>query len=393
MLSSHYTEELLGIKDVIVTNIEEMDYEKHIYLDCKLQTQICPRCHAETKRIHSYRWQVVKDLPIAGKNTYLHVRKRRYFCPHCNHTFLEKLSFLKRYQRTTQRLLIHVINDFRDPVSTKYIAQKNNIGIGVAFRMFDHVAHSRPKLPPIISIDEFKGNAGRKYQCILTDPIKKEVLDILPNKLSTQLKLYFLGFPLKERAAVKYVVMDMSLQFAEIATFCFPNAKIVIDKFHVCRHITWSLDDVRKRVQGKLTPDKRKWFKRSRFIMLKHSNELTEEELRKLTIMTSYSDELRWAYYIKELFYTFMDSKNVDEAKKNYYSFRLAAMASNLTRFKQCCILIDKRKESILRAFETGYTNGFTEGCNNKVKVLKRNCYGVRNFSRFRNRILYMMAS
>ena len=127
--------------------------------------------------------------------------------------------------------------------------------------------------------------------------------------------------------------------------------------------------------------------------MLKHSNELTEKELRKLTIMTSYSDELRWAYYIKELFYTFMDSKNVDEAKKNYYSFRLAAMASNLTRFKQCCIMIDKRKESILRAFETSYTNGFTEGCNNKVKVLKRNCYGVRNFSRFRNRILYMMAS
>ena len=116
MLLPNYTENLLGIKDVIVTNIEESEYEKHIYLDCKLQMQVCPHCHMETKRVHSYRWQVVKDVPIAGKKAYLHVRKRRYFCPHCGGTFLEKLSFLKRYQRTTQRLLMHVINDFRDPV-------------------------------------------------------------------------------------------------------------------------------------------------------------------------------------------------------------------------------------------------------------------------------------
>ena len=393
MLSSNYSEKLLGIKDVIITNVKEMEYEKHIYLDCKLQPQTCPHCHNQTMRIHSYRWQIVKDVPTAGKNTYLHVRKRRYYCRHCNGTFLEKLSFLKRYQRTTQRLLIHVINDFREPVSTKYIAKKNNIGIGVVTRMFDHVSHARPSLPPIISIDEFKGNAGRKYQCILTDPIEKVVLDILPTKLTTDLKLYFLRYPKKDRDKVRYIVMDMSLQFAEIATFCFPNAKIVIDKFHVCRHITWSLDDIRKRVQSKLTPDKKKWFERSRFIMLKHSRDLTEEQVQKLTIMLSYSDELRWAYYIKEMFYEFMESGSFDEALKRYNSFRLVAMASNLERFKQCCIMIEKRKSSILRAFETGYTNGFTEGCNNKVKVLKRNCYGVRNFTRFRNRILYMMAA
>ena len=393
MLLPNYTENLLGIKDVIVTNIEESEYEKHIYLDCKLQMQVCPHCHMETKRVHSYIWQIVKDVPIAGKKAYLHVRKRRYFCPHCGGTFLEKLSFLKRYQRTTQRLLMHVINDFRDPVSTTYIAKKNNVGIGVATRMFDYVRHSKPKLRSVIAIDEFKGNAGRKYQCILTDPIKREVLDILPNKKSTDLKLYFMSFPREERAKVKYIVMDMSTQFAEIATFCFPNAKIVVDKFHVSRHITWALDDIRKRVQSRLTPEKRKWFKRSRYIMLKHSEDLTIEETTKLTIMLSYSDELRWAYYIKEMFYKFMDSKSYDEAVKNYNSFRLVALSSNLTRFKACCAMIEKRKSMVLRAFETGYTNGFTEGCNNKVKVLKRNCYGVRNFERFRNRILYMMAA
>lgn len=393
MLLPNYTENLLGLKDVIVTNVEENESEKHIYLDLKLQMQVCPHCHMETKRVHSYRMQVVKDVPIAGKNSYLHIRKRRYFCPHCGGTFLEKLSFLKRYRRTTQRLMMHVINDYRDPVSTTYIARKNNVSVGVATRMFDCVTHAKPKLRPVISIDEFKGNAGKKYQCILTDPIKREVIDILPNKKSTDLKLYFMSFTREERYKVKYIVMDMSTQFAEIAMFCFPNAKIVVDKFHVCRHITWALDNIRKRVQSSLTPEKRKWFKRSRYIMLKHSEELTEEEIAKLTIMLSYSDELRWGYYIKEVFYKFMDSKTYEEAVKNYNSFRLAALSSNLSRFKACYAMIEKRKPMVLRAFETGYTNGFTEGCNNKVKVLKRNCYGVRNFERFRNRILHMMSA
>ena len=38
------------------------------------------------------------------------------------------------------------------------------------------------------------------------------------------------------------------------------------------------------------------------------------------------------------------------------------------------------------------YTNGFTEGCNNKIKVLKRNAYGYKNFRRFRNRILHIFS-
>ena len=49
--------------------------------------------------------------------------------------------------------------------------------------------------------------------------------------------------------------------------------------------------------------------------------------------------------------------------------------------------------EYILNSFDVPYTNGFTEGCNNKIKVLKRVCFGVRNFETFRNRILYCASS
>ncbi|MEF2920191.1 MAG: transposase, partial [Acutalibacteraceae bacterium] len=47
----------------------------------------------------------------------------------------------------------------------------------------------------------------------------------------------------------------------------------------------------------------------------------------------------------------------------------------------------------ILNSFTTKFTNGFTEGCNNKIKVLKRNAYGYRNFKRFRNRIIHIFSN
>mgnify|MGYP002517936246 CR=1 FL=1 len=71
---------------------------------------------------------------------------------------------------------------------------------------------------------------------------------------------------------------------------------------------------------------------------------------------------------------------------------------------KEWLAMVVKNKNADMKAFEEGgeilrqvklafdypYTNGFTEGCNNKIKVLKRNAYGYRNFNRFRKRILHM---
>ncbi|QOX62587.1 transposase [Anoxybacterium hadale] len=83
----------------------------------------------------------------------------------------------------------------------------------------------------------------------------------------------------------------------------------------------------------------------------------------------------------------------ISTKQKNLSNWNLCAGVAKLEEFQKCFDIINKWQPYILRAFSLGYTNGFTEGCNNRIKVLKRNCYGVRNFSRFRNRILHMMAA
>ena len=394
MLYPNYTGDLLGLKDIIVTKVISQETEIHVYLESQLNMQVCPSCRHETKRSHDYRTQVVKDVSLQGKRCLLYLRKRRYFCPHCGHVFLERLPFLPRYQRNTKRLVARIMEDYRAEHSTASISKRNGVSPGVATRILDRISYPLPKLPKVLSIDEFKGNAGgQKFQCVLTDPVKRKVLDILPSKKSEELIGYFLRFPLAQRKEVEYLVMDMSLQFREVMTACFPHAKVIVDKFHVCRHITWAVENVRKEEQKKFTDARRKYFKRSRFLILKHQHKLTEEQHQQLENMLSVSPKLREAYWLKEVFYTFMGSKDLQEAKKNLANWNLCVGVVDLEEFTKCFEMINRWQPYILRAFSLGFTNGYTEGCNNRIKVLKRNCYGVRNFSRFRNRILHMMAS
>lgn len=394
MLYPNCTADLLGLKDVIVTKVENSSSQIHVWLESVLQMQVCPACRHETKRTHSYRQQSVKDLPLQGLNCILHLRRRRYFCPHCGAVFSEKLSFLARYQRNTSRLQAKVLHDYGCEYSTVSIAKRNGISPGTAVRIFDRVSYPLPNLPRVLSIDEFKGNAGgRKFQCILTDPVKHRILDILPSKNSEALIAYFLQFPLEKRKQVHHLVMDMSLQFREVMTSCFPNAGVITDKFHVCRHVTWALENVRKSEQKKFSDERRKYFKKSRWLLLSRQEKLKPEQVQQLENMLAVSEKLRKAYWLKENFYAFMDSRNIDEAKQNLKNWNLCAGAVQLEEFQKCFETINRWQPYILRAFSLGYTNGFTEGCNNRIKVLKRNCYGVRNFSRFRNRILHMMAS
>lgn len=163
MLYNNYTEDLLGLKDANLIKVEEIHNVKHIYLETRLEAKVCPRCYLPTKMVHSYRMQAVKDTEVGGFPSILHIRKRRYYCKCCGHIFYEKLPFLKHYQRHTQRVMTKVINDYRHEYSTKRIAEMNHLTPGIATRIFDRISYPRPKLPRVLSIDEFKGNAGRKF--------------------------------------------------------------------------------------------------------------------------------------------------------------------------------------------------------------------------------------
>ena len=151
---------------VLIKKIIHKDKSVDIYLETIPKVHTCPCCSKETKRIHDYRTQRIKDLPFQLKDSYLILRKRRYRCS-CGKKFYEKYSFISRYKQRTTRLNYEIINQLRDTISMKHVANKTNVSNYTVARLIDTINYEPPKLDYAIAIDEFKGNADTgKYQCI-----------------------------------------------------------------------------------------------------------------------------------------------------------------------------------------------------------------------------------
>ncbi|MFI3327045.1 MAG: transposase, partial [Clostridia bacterium] len=117
---------------------------------------------------------------------------------------------------------------------------------------------------------------------------------------------------------------------------------------------------------------------------------LNDEQKTQVMVMLDCSPTLSSAYFIKEDFFKFYKSENIETCKKDFFDWIEYARESDIKSFVKCAKTFENWSSGILNSLKIPLTNGFTEGCNNKIKVLKRNAYGYRNFNRFRNRILFM---
>lgn len=388
-MHSYCTKNLLNLEDVLIKKVVQADSFVKVFIETKPHAQICPHCGMETKRIHDYRFQVIKDLPFQMKHTYLILRKRRYVCS-CGKRFLEKYPFLASYQRRTLRLSFKIIDLLRDMRSIKSVAADTNVSINTVTRILDTVSYTTPSIPECISIDEFKGNADTgKYQCILVDAKKHRILDILPDRTQKHLSSYFRELNRGQRNRVNFFVCDMWEPYVDLAKAYFPNATIVIDKYHFIRHVTWAIENVRKRLQKKMPVSLRKYYKRSRRLILTRYNKLKDENKKACDLMLLYNDDLRSAHRLKEWFYDICQNSKYSYQREGFWEWVKAAEKSGIPEFEACAKTYRNWSSGILNAFKYGYTNGPTEGFNNKIKVLKRISYGIRNFERFRTRIIH----
>ncbi len=388
MLQTHLIAELLDMEAYDFEGMEQSATQIILKVKMKRRAQECPVCRTSCDQVHDYRTQRVKDSPIQGKVVLWQYRKRRYRCPCCGKRFYEGNYLLPKRHRITNRLAALGIDQLRKKQSRKEIADSLGVSESSVGRWMNLLEFGKPdRLPKVLSIDEFRGNTEYgKFQCILTDPVHKKIVDVLPTRYHWQIYDYLREFP--NRNQVQYFIMDMNREYLDIAKKLLPNAKIVIDRFHVVRYCTWALENVRKRVQVKLLPEQRKYFKRSRKLLLAHMKNLSAENKAAVERMLLMSCDLREAYLLKETFYDFMDSFNSAQAKERLRIFRTHAFVAELPEFVACLTMLKNWEPYILNAFDCPYSNGFTEGVNNKIKVLKRIAFGYRTFRNFRIRIL-----
>lgn len=179
--------------------------------------------------------------------------------------------------------------------------------------------------------------------------------------------------------------------YADVAQAYFKNAIVVVDRFHYVRQVMWAFDKVRREEQKKFSKERRRYFKKSKKLLWARFFNLSRENQQAVEVMLNLSPKLKEAYLLKEKFMEFVDASDFDDAKKKLKAWCLYVSVSNLPEFNYCFRTINRWQDNILNSFKIPYTNAYTEGVNNKIKVLKRNAFGLRNFNRLRARILYMM--
>ena len=163
------------------------------------------------------------------------------------------------------------------------------------------------------------------------------------------------------------------------------------DGLHGVHQITYAIERIRIEEQKRLSDRWRKYFKRSKYLLLKDSDKLTIEDRIQLENLFRISPALEKAYALKQQFEYVKMSTNRKEAAKRLSKWIMDVQRSGLREMIKVSLTYQNWSIEILNSFEYPYTNGYIEGCNNRIKVLKRVSFGMPRFARFRRRILHIM--
>ena len=275
--------------------------------------------------------------------------------------------------------------------SISSIAKRYNFSSNTVLRILDCLSVSRDRLSEVICIDEFKGDSGNiKYQTSFLNGSKHSIIDILPIRDKNFLFCYFKSIPSKERQSVKFFVSYLSNTFKAVRNRFFKTAIHIVDRYHFIRQVSWALENVRKRIQKDISSKLRKYFKRIRSLLTKPASKLTSEQAKEVSLMLDLNKDLKLAYRLKELFYQYiLIQPNSIRASKSLREWIRRAEESNLKEFKTCITAFNNWFDEICNSFDYYWSNGPIEGTYTKIKTLKRNCFGMKNFNLFRKRIMF----
>ncbi len=391
-MQTNHIMKILGLQSVKLGNVEIDELGVYtLHIQSTKKSMKCPNCNARTTKIHDKRIQRVRDIGIYGHPTYLSVLKRRFRCG-CGHKFTEKIPFIPKYHQITSRVSMQILRDLGEMISLKSVAKRNNVSVATVKRIQDKIYHTnKPPLPRVLSIDEFKGHTnGIKFHCDLVDGENRKLLDIIQDRKFESLKEYFSRYSNKERQAVEYFVCDMWRPYVEIAKMYFPNAKIIIDKFHYSRMVYWALDAARRRIQKSPEKKHKKLFFNCRHLLMKRGNKLNPEGKQKLETLFWYSEELLQAYMLKEWFVELMEISCPNKREETLDRWITLAKNCGVPEFERYAKSFVNWQEEIVNSFYYPYTNGCIEGMNNLIKTIKRVSFGYQNFKSFRTRILHI---
>ena len=394
----------LDIPDVRVlsTEINKVG-ELIITIESIKEGTICRLCGREIRKRHGFdEWMLIRHLPVFGRPSYLRYRPRRYQCVECegHPTTTQRLEWREsdspHSMAYDDHLLLQLVNSTIEDVSIKdSVAYDCVLGV-LERRISTCVEWDQYEALGVMGLDEIALKKGhRNFVTVVTARLgegRVVILAVLPDRQKDSVVEFLRSIPERLKQSIHTVCCDMYEGFTEAAREELGWARIVIDRFHVARAYRDGLDDLRKQELGRLKKElpasEYKQLKGSMWALRKKPADLDTEERRTLRLLFRYAPQLKQAYDLQQQLTTIFDqSTSPTSAKTRIQAWIKRVARRELHCFDKFINTLGYWWQDILNYFVNRDSSGFVEGLNNKLKVLKRRCYGLFNLKHLFQRI------
>jgi transposase len=323
---------------------------------------------------------------------------RRVACRSCGKVKRERLEFLADNPLYTKRFAYFVGRRCRSS-TLKEVAEELHLDWG-SVKALDkqymgaQLAKAGTPAPKAIGIDEISIRKGHTYRIVVSDLIRgRPIWFGGENRSAQSMSQFYTGLGEKKSRGIRLAVMDMWKPFRTATEEHAPNAAVLFDKFHVMRHLGDALDQVRKSEYARLSGKDRRFIKGQKYTLLSHQENLTLEGRRALKTLLAANKRLNTAYLLKESFGQLWGYRREGWARRFFENWRASLKWQRLKPYEKFAEMIERHWDGIAAYCEpqNKVSLGFVEGLNNKIRVIQRRAYGLRDEEYLRLKILTCM--
>lgn len=248
--------------------------------------------------------------------------------------------------------------------------------------------------PLRIGIDEISIKKRHTYRIVVSDLDRKRPIWFGgEDRSEASMSQFYAWLGEKKSRRVRLALMDMWKPFRNATQAHAPQAAILFDKFHVMRHLGEALDKVRKSEYARLSGGDRRFIKGQKYTLLSNAENLSLEGRQSLKLLLTANKRLNTAYLLKESFGQLWNYRSEAWARRYFENWRAALKWQRLTPYEKFAQMIERHWDGIAAYCqpENKVSLGFVEGLNNKIRVLQRRSYGLRDEDYLRLKILTCM--
>jgi transposase len=329
---------------------------------------------------------------------FLNVEIRRVYCRRCQKVKQEKLDWLADSPFYTKRFAFYVGRRCRD-ASIRDVAKELHLDWKTVKAlekqyMQEQLRRAGVPGPKVIGIDEISLRKGHTYRIVVSDLLRMRPIWFGGKDRSEEsLDLFFQWLGPKKSQRIRLAVMDMWKAFRNSTTKNAPEAAILFDKFHILRHLGEALDKVRKSEYARLSGKKREFIKGQKYNLLSHRENLSLDGRASLKKLFRANKRLYTVYLLRESFGQLWTYEKEGWARKFFDNWCASLKWQRLKPFEEFARMIERHWNGIA-AFcqrENKVSLGFVEGLNNKIRVIQRRAYGLRDEEYIRLKVLTCM--